>query len=158
MKISFEHFARLCQGQQLEAVRVNGTHWQIKGGLRIVNVYPFSRKGASYYIQGMSKGVKGSPAKAIQAAKKPPRQEKRHDRNKSKINRRVRDRLWRSQQGNCKWCGEPVPKEEATLDHIVALSRGGGNGTDNLCMACKDCNNRRGNNCTAEELLKGGES
>lgn len=103
-------------------------------------------------MQGMSGGVKGSPQKAIQAAFKPPKQNKQHERNKSKVNKRIRDRLWHSQKGLCNWCGERVSKDEATLDHIVALSRGGGNGLDNLCMACEECNSKRGNNCTTEEL------
>lgn len=151
-RITFEHFSRLCQGQKLEAVRLNSNHWQIKGGLRIVNVYPFSRSGASFYIQGMSKGRKGGPTKAIQAAKKLPHQEKRHERLNHKVVKSIRERLWHSQKGLCRWCGHYVLENEATLDHIVALSKGGGNGMDNLCMSCDYCNGKRGNNCTAEEL------
>lgn len=154
MKTSFINFKTLCEKQGLSAVELSRTHWQIKGGLRIVNVYPFSRKGASFYIQGMSGGVKGSPHKAIEAATRPPSQNKQHERNKPKINRRVRDRLWQNQNGLCKWCENHIPKDRATLDHIVALSRGGGNGIDNLCMACEECNQKRSNNCTAEELSK----
>ncbi|WP_145211980.1 HNH endonuclease [Gimesia alba] len=64
----------------------------------------------------------------------------------------MRQLLWNKQKGLCKWCGFYVPENEATLDHIVALSHGGGNGSDNLCMACEPCNLKRGNKCTAEEL------
>ncbi|QDT41037.1 hypothetical protein Pan241w_10960 [Gimesia alba] len=86
-KISFEHFARLCQGAKLQAVEVTEAHWQIRGGLRIVNVYPVTKRGSSYYIQGMSSGVKGTPLEAIKAATKPPRQEKRHERNSQEKNK-----------------------------------------------------------------------
>lgn len=157
-RMTFEHFSRLCQGKNLTAVKVTDIHWQIKGGLRIVNVYPVTKKGPRYYIQGMSSGVTGSPLKAIEAAKKPPMQNKKHERNNWKVNKRIRERLWKLQKGLCKWCDEYVPESESTLDHIISLSHGGGNGADNLCMACVECNRKRGNSCTAEELSKGNKS
>jgi hypothetical protein len=32
-----------------------------------------------------------------------------------------------------------------TIDHVLPLSAGGSDGTDNLALACRNCNERRGN-------------
>lgn len=60
------------------------------------------------------------------------------------------------QQGNgiCAICGKPVSYEEFTIDHIIPLSRGGGNELNNLQIACKGCNELK-NNRTDPELNKG---
>lgn len=152
---TFGQFERLCSENGLVARKVNHSHWQIIGGLRLVNVYPLTKRGTTYYVQGMSRGLKGTTKQAVEAAKKPPRQEKRHSRNSWKKNKKVRDILWHKQEGLCKWCRHYVLQREATLDHIVSLSHGGGNGLDNLCMACGHCNAKRGNKCTEDDLKKG---
>jgi hypothetical protein len=40
----------------------------------------------------------------------------------------------------CHYCGEPLTKTTASLDHVVPVSRGGGNSADNLVAACMVCN------------------
>ena len=64
--------------------------------------------------------------------------------------------LWDKQAGLCFWCHEPMhypgtalPIErwsagkQATLDHVIPKSLGGGRGS-NLVYACYQCNHRRG--------------
>lgn len=46
--------------------------------------------------------------------------------------------------GKCALCGRPLVFEEATLDHIVPISRGGANEIDNLRITCSSCNNMKG--------------
>lgn len=41
----------------------------------------------------------------------------------------------------CKECGT---REELTVDHIVPVSRGGGNEDENLQTLCRSCNSRKG--------------
>ena len=41
--------------------------------------------------------------------------------------------------GTCFYCGEAAD----TVDHFIALSRGGGHLPGNLVSACKECNNRK---------------
>jgi len=43
------------------------------------------------------------------------------------------------QHGRCYWCGQKVA-QAYHVDHIVPLVRGGGNGPENLVIACPHCN------------------
>jgi 5-methylcytosine-specific restriction endonuclease McrA len=43
--------------------------------------------------------------------------------------------------GRCAYCGEPG----ATMDHVIALSRGGEHSEDNVVPACSTCNSRKNN-------------
>lgn len=47
------------------------------------------------------------------------------------------------QAGRCYWCGEPLPETGWHVDHIIPLAKGGGNGPENICVACQPCNNRK---------------
>ena len=51
--------------------------------------------------------------------------------------RRVTQRLRRSRGGK-------LPSDTATLDHVIPKSEGGSNDTENLVLACTECNRRRG--------------
>ncbi len=45
------------------------------------------------------------------------------------------------QNGLCLYCLSPISLQEATLDHIVPLSKGGNRSDmDNLIAACSKCN------------------
>ena len=51
--------------------------------------------------------------------------------------------LWRD--GNqCQYCATHFPNSELTLDHIIPKSRGGRNTWENLVVACKKCNQKKG--------------
>ena len=41
-------------------------------------------------------------------------------------------------------------REFLTRDHIVPVSKGGGNSWENVVTACSPCNNRKGNHLPAE--------
>ena len=43
----------------------------------------------------------------------------------------------------CWLCGEPVERDEATLEHIRPLSEGGNSHLDNLAISHDACNHRR---------------
>lgn len=55
----------------------------------------------------------------------------------------------------CVACGEQC-LTELTIDHIVPLSRGGGNNKENLQILCSKCNQEKGN-LTMEEWRQEGE-
>ena len=46
--------------------------------------------------------------------------------------------------GICALCGNYVELEQASRDHIIPRAKGGGNGKDNIQLAHKACNNRKG--------------
>lgn len=52
--------------------------------------------------------------------------------------------LLESQQGQCAYCAVAL-EDDFHVDHVVPLSRGGGNGADNICLACPPCNFSKGN-------------
>lgn len=61
----------------------------------------------------------------------------------------VREYLLEKFGRKCCYCGkENVPLE---VEHIIPKSRGGTDRVDNLCLACHDCNQRKGSK-TAEEF------
>ena len=41
------------------------------------------------------------------------------------------------------YCWTPLTSYH--VDHVVPLSRGGGNGVDNICLACPSCNSSKNN-------------
>lgn len=50
------------------------------------------------------------------------------------------DRLMFAQGGLCFFCREPLPQSEASVEHLVASTNGGGNGGDNCVACCKALN------------------
>ena len=44
--------------------------------------------------------------------------------------------------------------ETATVDHLHPVSKGGTNGLRNKVLACRECNQRRGNNMPPAKLLR----
>jgi len=71
--------------------------------------------------------------------------------------------LFERDKGCCQLCGDalsastkyPHPKT-ATQDHIIPLSKGGTHERKNLQLACFDCNRRKSNRDTGQQMLKVG--
>jgi 5-methylcytosine-specific restriction endonuclease McrA len=45
----------------------------------------------------------------------------------------------------CCWCGKHLERKEVTVEHLIPKSHGGYNAFYNLYLACKPCNQARGN-------------
>lgn len=45
----------------------------------------------------------------------------------------------------CQYCGRSAPTVKLEVDHIIPVSRGGKNSTDNLVTACFECNSGKSN-------------
>jgi len=71
--------------------------------------------------------------------------------------RRRRPHLWPNQKRSykrrllngrqwveCHYCGLRITEQSATLDHVVALCHGGDKGIRNIVLACRMCNQRKG--------------
>ncbi len=52
---------------------------------------------------------------------------------------------WKRQiaRGVCYYCQRKIPPAELTMDHIVALIRGGKSSRGNVVPACRECNSRK---------------
>lgn len=44
----------------------------------------------------------------------------------------------------CRYCGDMITRKEATVDHIIPLSKGGSNDKANLVICCLRCNKKKG--------------
>ncbi len=53
----------------------------------------------------------------------------------------------------CQYCGRKGTAFDLTLDHIVPRSRGGRSLAENLCAACRACNNRKGDRTPDEARM-----
>lgn len=64
----------------------------------------------------------------------------------SKRRRRIILHLWlHKKQRTCAYCGCKLRKREATIDHIIPVSKGGTNNPGNYILACSECNSVKGN-------------
>jgi len=59
----------------------------------------------------------------------------------------------RRQDFRCAYSGKPVYKKNWSLDHVIPKSRGGSSSWDNLVIADKEVNNRKGDRTPAEAGL-----
>jgi len=64
--------------------------------------------------------------------------------NAPEIERIKRRDIYERDNGRCHICHRHVPYKEFTLDHILALSKGGAHTRLNLAVACRGCNSRMG--------------
>lgn len=56
------------------------------------------------------------------------------------ISRRLRFEILRRDNYTCRYCGASSPDATLTVDHVVAITLGGGDEPNNLVTACNDCN------------------
>jgi hypothetical protein len=54
-----------------------------------------------------------------------------------------RKKIYERDDYRCRYCRKQLTVATVTLDHVVAVSRGGGNEFDNLVTACLDCNSTK---------------
>jgi hypothetical protein len=52
--------------------------------------------------------------------------------------------LYTRDRGICSYCQQVISYEEATNDHIIPSSKGGITSWENCTLACKPCNNKKG--------------
>jgi hypothetical protein len=134
--------------------RGNG-HLQITGGPLLVNYYPMS-KGRTAYVAGTTRRhAYVSPEDAVAMAfAAPPKAygDRKSDRvfsGQSRNRRKIVSRLRGKNGDNCHWCKEIMVfygdgPLRATIEHVIPLDRGGLDNPNNIVLAHKKCNHKRG--------------
>lgn len=56
----------------------------------------------------------------------------------------VRNKIYNDAEGHCAICGQFVPYDAFTVDHIIPLAKGGSNNAENLQCTCLFCNQLKG--------------
>jgi hypothetical protein len=62
------------------------------------------------------------------------------------------DRLLFAQGGLCFFCRQPIPKADASVEHLVASANGGSNGDENCVVCCKTMNALLGSMSLKEKI------
>ena len=62
---------------------------------------------------------------------------KKHIPDIRRVSSEVRQKVWKRDKGKCVDCGS---KENLHYDHIIPLSKGGGNSVENIQILCQICN------------------
>lgn len=143
----FSDLARAAEAAGIVAVECGPWHWQVRGGPIVVNFYP--NKGTVYINGAVQKcGERAwTPEHVVAIAINGPRFQRGEDRRRCKAEKRER---WNRGPRVCCWCGTPFEKyEDATVEHVLPLSRGGSNRVENIRLACEPCNKARGNGVAA---------
>lgn len=55
-----------------------------------------------------------------------------------------RENVYLRDSGECQYCGVAMTKHESTYDHVVPRRVGGTAGWENIVLACRPCNQRKG--------------
>ncbi len=62
-----------------------------------------------------------------------------------RLSRRFRQRIFYRDGGRCVYCDKPVAFKDATMDHVVPLTkRGNSRSKENITLSCKACNKAKG--------------
>jgi 5-methylcytosine-specific restriction endonuclease McrA len=54
-----------------------------------------------------------------------------------------RGNIYLRDNGECQYCGDRIERKEATLDHVIPVSKGGKSVWDNCVTACAPCNSNK---------------
>jgi 5-methylcytosine-specific restriction enzyme A len=78
----------------------------------------------------------------------------KQERNKARELRKTQWWKTQLQRGVCHYCEKKFSPQELTMDHIVALGRGGTSNRGNVVVSCKTCNSTKAHKTPAEIFLE----
>jgi len=141
-----EDLHELCAARGLKVVDRGQGHLQIVGGPLLVNYYPLAKKRSAYVAGTTSRRVGVTPEQVVEMAFHPPPIASKEMKVERKGNYRpLKRRMFAGRkQVKCHWCPTMITLDEATIDHVIPLHRGGLDNANNRVLACEPCNNRRG--------------
>jgi 5-methylcytosine-specific restriction endonuclease McrA len=65
-----------------------------------------------------------------------------------------RENVYARDLGKCQYCRRKVSRAEATYDHVVPRSQGGGTNWENIVIACVPCNQHKGGRTPEQAHLR----
>jgi len=120
-------------------------HFQVLGGLVLVNYWPDSKKRTAYIGSTRNGEHNAGPHVVIDMALKPPPFVPGvSDRHNKRAKRFKENRFRKNQHQRCYWCSEMLTPDTATVDHKIPLARGGLDNHNNMELACEPCNRSKG--------------
>lgn len=154
-----EEFERQASALGLTVQNKEKKHYQIRGGLFLVDYYLTDTFLVCYHIQGTYSSqvtynlfdLLEVPFNIPNLPKRSPRRQKREDIFRL---RGIRSSILKRQKNICFWCESELSFSNSSLDHVIPLSRGGSYGLDNLVTSCLTCNNVRGDVLTVDAIIK----
>jgi hypothetical protein len=60
------------------------------------------------------------------------------------VSRKIRFEVFKRDNFTCQYCGRKTPEVILEIDHVIPLSKGGVNDSDNLITSCFECNRGKG--------------
>ena len=61
------------------------------------------------------------------------------------ISKKIRFEVFKRDKFTCQYCGRSAPDVILEVDHVIPVSKGGGNDIMNLITSCRECNRGKGN-------------
>ena len=145
--MKYETFERRVRESGLTPRDCGKGHYRIEGGEFEVNWYPLSKK-KTIYVNGLSRQCStkyGDLKTAIRLANdEPVIKGRRRKGTRKKSYHGIKLRLLKKDP-LCYWCKCDLNEKTMTADHKIPLARGGSNATDNIVLACEDCNKEKDN-------------
>lgn len=137
---------KLANGRGLEIVDRGQGHIQLIGGPLLVNYYPLAKKRSAYVAGTTSRVVNVTPEQVVEMAFRPPQIASAGHKDERKGNYRpLKRRMLRGRKKvKCHWCPAMIGLDDATIDHVIPLYRGGLDNANNRVLACEPCNHKRG--------------
>lgn len=146
-EILFEKLTAECAEAGFKLTDHGNGHWQISGGNYLVNVYAIAKR-PSIYIAGTKGKIplySTAPNAIVQFARTGAIRVTKTERKKPKVYRAWKRKKF-AKHPFCHWCKTGFEKvQDATLDHVIPLSKGGLDHPNNIVLAHEKCNGEKGN-------------
>ncbi|HVN78907.1 MAG TPA: HNH endonuclease [Terriglobia bacterium] len=65
-----------------------------------------------------------------------------------------RANIYARDRHTCQYCGQTLPSDDLTFDHVIPVSRGGTKSWENIVTACIECNRKKGGRTPEEAGMK----
>ena len=75
-------------------------------------------------------------------------------RSKKKAVKFSRENVYARDKGRCQYCATPVPRHEATYDHVLPRAAGGKTEWSNIVICCYDCNQKKASRTPEQAHMK----